>query len=138
MAEAAKAEVLSANIDPVMTLGKVIYAYEKSRAEMIVKGAFTIQFEGLKFLVLNGQGINSNTFISRWDNQKWDGMMSFGFSSKTGAWAVSMFTDKEGLDLSAIAKKRGGGGHMRACGFSLKDPSEIVGGIVPSPDITPR
>lgn len=39
-----------------------------------------------------------------------------------------MRTEKSDLNLSAIAREFGGGGHKRAAGFQIKDlPAELVG-----------
>jgi len=41
-----------------------------------------------------------------------------------GAWRVSLRTDSPGVDVSAIAREEGGGGHRAAAGFSTTRPPE--------------
>jgi len=43
-----------------------------------------------------------------------------------GQRRISMRSATDGLDVSAIARQRGGGGHMRAAGFSTDEPIEDV------------
>lgn len=61
---------------------------------------------------------NSQIFDSVYDPNKHDGMLTFAW--KKGMWTVSMYGTK-GIDLSAIAKKHGGGGHKQACGFQCDE-----------------
>ena len=121
-------------VSEVMSIGATIYSYEKDIASMFMKSrAFSIQFEGLKFLCFNGSG-NSNTFNSRFNTTLWDACMIFGFNGKTRNWVVSMYTTREDLDLTPIAVKYGGGGHAKACGFSTNDIRLITDVIVTDPD----
>ncbi len=42
--------------------------------------------------------------------------------------SATMRTDRDDLDLSALARKFGGGGHKKAAGFQIRDlPAELVG-----------
>ena len=40
------------------------------------------------------------------------------FRLETGEWVHSMRSRENGVDVSAIAKAHGGGGHARAAGFN--------------------
>jgi len=42
----------------------------------------------------------------------------FGDIKKDNIWLFSLYTNKDDVDCSIIAKKYGGGGHKKASGFS--------------------
>jgi oligoribonuclease NrnB/cAMP/cGMP phosphodiesterase (DHH superfamily) len=81
--------------------------------------SFDIEFEGLRFLAANALHVSSQLFEAKWNHQDYDAMLCFGFTN--GNWSVSMYTDKDGIDVGAIAKKHGGGGHVGASGFQCYD-----------------
>ena len=45
-------------------------------------------------------------------------MITFVFTGKH--WVVSMYNDNGNVDVGAIAKKYGGGGHKAASGFKVE------------------
>lgn len=93
-----------------------IYARNVDAGNM--KASFLRDWEGLKFLCLNGRG-NSLTFASRdVPETGHDALLMFYFQGST--WVVSLYhaLHRTDLDLSVIAKKYGGGGHKGACGFT--------------------
>ena len=47
--------------------------------------------------------------------------MIFKYDGKAKQWKYGIYTEKEDVDLSTIATKRGGGGHRSAAGFSTED-----------------
>lgn len=96
--------------------GKTIFEYQRSQNEIAMRGSFDFEFEGLRILACNGGGFNSQAFESKWDEEKYDAMMPFKYDGKK--WIFSLYTTKD-IDLSIIAKKYGGGGHKKACGFTL-------------------
>jgi hypothetical protein len=99
----------------IITTGKTILGYRDSENAKYVKSfSFESEFEGLNFICINRGMTNSQMFDSIWDESKYDGMLTFAW--KKGQWTLSMYTTK-GIDLSLIAKKHGGGGHEKACGF---------------------
>ena len=63
---------------------------------------------------------NSMLFDSVWDPAKHDIMLSFYWDAK-GWWTVSVYSTKEDIDCSAIAKSFRGGGHRGAAGFQAKE-----------------
>lgn len=100
----------------IMVKGDDIIEYRSKEDKKYCENcAFEVEFEGLKFIVINRILTNSKIFDSFYDPNKHDGMMTFGYRNKQ--WKVSMYSDKEDIDLSLIAKKHGGGGHKGACGF---------------------
>ena len=119
-------------IDQIVANGEVIQQYLKvTNAEISKQRGFDMEFEGLKFRVLNNARSNSLTFEAALDETH-DGCMSYHWDGK--AWKFSLYGNekKKGVDLSVIAKKYGGGGHAGAAGFSLKQndlPSGLGGRI---------
>jgi oligoribonuclease NrnB/cAMP/cGMP phosphodiesterase (DHH superfamily) len=90
--------------------------------------SFPVTFEGLDFLVMNCPIYSSMIFEDEWDSITYDAMMVFAWAPKIRKWRVSMYTDKEGIDVSTIAKKMGGGGHIGAAGFECKElPFKLEG-----------
>ena len=63
-------------------------------------------------------------FSSIWNPEKYDAMLTFGY--RKGQWTVSLYSDRDDVDVSVIAKNRGGGGHKGASGFQCKElPFEL-------------
>lgn len=107
-----------------MDAGKMILNYQGLVNEaQCKKASFEIEFEGLKAICLNGGGFNSDVFKSVYDESKHDIMMPFQFDGKQ--WTISLYTTKDEVDCSAIAKSKGGGGHKKAAGFQVKDISSV-------------
>jgi hypothetical protein len=80
-----------------------------------------MEWEGLKFLCVNSARFNSLLFAAKdIPETGHDALLGFCFDGK--CWTVSLYHAKHrtDLDLSAIAKKHGGGGHRGACGFTSK------------------
>jgi len=113
-------------INKIINEGSLILKYRKEEDEKYVKAcSFELEFKGLKCIAVNKMLTNSMIFDSVWDNSKYDAMLTFGY--RKGKWTVSLYTDKEGIDVSEIAHEMGGGGHKQAAGFQLDDISEIIG-----------
>lgn len=77
--------------------------------------SFETELDGLKCIAINRTGTNARLFDSVWDPRKYDAMLTFGW--KRDGWVVSLYSDPGGVDVSKIAKARGGGGHKGASGF---------------------
>jgi oligoribonuclease NrnB/cAMP/cGMP phosphodiesterase (DHH superfamily) len=104
--------------------GRLILTYQKTQNERACKSSFEITFEGLRAICLNNGGANSQVFESVWDENKHDVMIPFVFTGKH--WTFSLYTTKDEVDCSVIAKSKGGGGHKKAAGFKLKElPDEF-------------
>lgn len=104
--------------------GKLILEYQKTQNERACKSSFEIEFEGLRAIALNNGGANSQVFESVYDESKHDVMIPFVFTGKH--WTFSLYTTKDEVDCSVIAKSKGGGGHKKAAGFQLKElPNEF-------------
>ena len=52
------------------------------------------------------------------NGRSYDIMITFVFTGKH--WVVSMYNDNGNVDVGAIAKKYGGGGHKAASGFKVE------------------
>lgn len=97
--------------------GKIILEYQRQQDEMYIKSrGFEVELEGLKMIACNVGLRNSQLFDSAYDADKHDAMMIFCMLPNR-KWTVSMYTSKEGIDVSDVAKKYGGGGHKGAAGF---------------------
>lgn len=103
-------------IDMLMADGARLQRYQREQDASVMSRAFEVKFEGLTFLALNTARCNSLTFESAAQPQH-DGLMGFYFNGKE--WVVSLYHSPHHKehDLSAIARKFGGGGHKGACGF---------------------
>lgn len=104
--------------------GKLILSYQKTQNERACRSSFEIEFGGLRAICLNNGGANSQIFDSVYDEAKHDIMIPFVFTGKH--WTFSLYTTKDEVDCSIIAKSKGGGGHKKAAGFQLKElPDEF-------------
>lgn len=109
----------------IISNGLMILKYQSQINELqCKKSSFEIEFEGLRAICLNGGGFNSDVFKSVYDESKHDVMIPFQFNGKQ--WTVSLYTTKENVDCSVIAKSYGGGGHKKASGFQVDDISMII------------
>ena len=107
-------------IEHIVTEGRAAMAYEENLSMRIAKGLwFPIEFEGLKFQVINRSHANSLSAEAIWNPDEYNGIMYFSRGPKN--WKIAMFTDREDSNILNIAKKHGGGGHKMACGFTSTD-----------------
>ena len=112
------------SVGEIIKQGKTVLKYQAMINEtQCKKAAFEIEFEGLKAICLNGGGFNSDVFKSVYDESKHDIMMPFQFDGKQ--WTISLYTTKDEVDCSTIAKSKGGGGHKKAAGFQVNDISSV-------------
>ena len=107
-------------IDYIINQGKTVLQYQAMINEaQCKKAAFEYDFNGYKAICLNGGGFNSDVFKTIYDESKHDIMMPFQFDGKQ--WTISLYTTKDDIDCSIIAKSKGGGGHKKAAGFQVKN-----------------
>jgi len=78
------------------------------------KQTYFMEWEGIKFAVINTQPTGSKIFDVIRDDYDFDAMICYYFNG--GRHIVSLYTELD-IDLTPIAKKYGGGGHAKACGF---------------------
>lgn len=104
----------------ILGKGETVLQYVQMDNEKYCKAcAFDTPFDGLKCVAINKMLTNSQVFESVWDAEKYDAMLTFGF--RKGRWTVSLYSDKPDIDVSVVAKRRGGGGHKGAAGFQCDE-----------------
>ena len=114
-------------LEKLRTAGQQILSYERQQhAEACQADAFAITFDGLRVLCLNHRSCGSQWFESKWNHTDFDAMLAFGYDGKK--WTVSLYTDKPGVDVGEVARKRGGGGHKGAAGFQMAKLPPDLGG----------
>lgn len=97
--------------------GNTIIAYQKMEDKKAVDFySFEAEFEGLRAICLNNTRFNSQVYESVWDPEKYDIMVAW-VNVRGDSYTFSMYTEKEDIDVSKIARKFGGGGHKKAAGF---------------------
>lgn len=108
-------------VNRIIEDGSIILEYQKSENEKYAEAcAFETEVDGLRCIAINKMLTNSQLFDSVWNPDKYDAMLTFGYRPG-GFWTVSLYTDKPGVDVSRVAKARGGGGHQGAAGFQCGD-----------------
>lgn len=112
------------SIGLIVSKGKLVLQYQSSVNEVQCKKSFVKEFEGLRALFLNGGGFNSDVFKSVYNPEVHDVMMPFQFNGKF--WTFSIYTTKDEIDCSVLAKRHGGGGHKKAAGFQVDNLIDIL------------
>lgn len=104
-------------------IGKKILKYQEGQDRLnCERSAFEREvYGGMKGLCLNVPAFSSETMKSVYKDQD----VLIGFVCHDGYWRVSLRTLKDDVDVSTIAKARGGGGHKKAAGFEVKTFEEI-------------
>lgn len=108
-------------IDSICARGRDFLEYEavQNKIQASVK-SFDIEFDGLKCIAMNHGPTNSKCFDSVWDPEVYDAMMPFYWNGKF--WTVSLYSDRDDVDVSVVAKARGGGGHKGEASFQADKP----------------
>ena len=70
-------------------------------------------------MACNRLQVGSQLFDSVFDPQKHDVMIAFGWDGNK--WNVSLRSAKNGPDVSVLAKKYKGGGHVHSSGFQCQE-----------------
>ena len=103
----------------IFDAGWPVYKYVQAEDAKYMKSfAFETEIDGFKVLACNRAKTNFLFFKSMYDPKKHDMVCSYAWTGTT--YAVSLYTDKEDVDVSVICKKYGGGGHKKASGFSCE------------------
>lgn len=112
----------------IIAEGKTILKYQAQvNSLQCKKASFETKFNGLRAVCLNGGGFNSDVFKSVYDESKHDIMMPFQFNGFQ--WVISLYTTKDEINCSEIAKANGGGGHQKAAGFQVRNIKEVFKSI---------
>jgi len=103
---------------------------DESAAKRAGQFSFETELDGLRCIAMCNSGKGSIQFESVWDPNRHDAMLVFtwapGSADREGAWKCSLYSDREDVDVSAVAKKLGGGGHKGAAGFQCRElPFEL-------------
>jgi oligoribonuclease NrnB/cAMP/cGMP phosphodiesterase (DHH superfamily) len=98
--------------------GRAILGYLVPWYKILVK-AYGISgtIDGRRALILNQGGVNSFVFDSVIN--KYDVFVRY-VKGRDAGWRCSITTERPDIDVSAIAEKYGGGGHMKAAGFRVE------------------
>jgi len=112
-------------VQQIVEEGSIILKYITSENKKYVDAcSFETELDGLKCIAVNKMLTNSQLFDSVWDEAKYDAMLTFGY--KKGQWTVSLYSTKDDIDVSVIAKNlayrygiSGGGGHKKAAGCQV-------------------
>lgn len=106
-------------IERAIETGRSILKYQEQQDMLsAARCAFEAEFEGLRGLFINQGAFSSNTLEFVYNPDKHDIMIGFQFNGRF--WNVSLRSTKPEIDVSVIAKSRGGGGHKAAAGFEAK------------------
>lgn len=106
-------------VDALVEDGKPIVLARKMEHARLMQAAWVIEWEGYRWLCVNGPFLNSLAFESAYRSEQHDGCMAIMFWGSK--WSVSMYSPDQSKDFTAIAKRHGGGGHPAACGFTQQD-----------------
>ena len=112
-------------LDEMIEIGKSIMEYEKKMDESKTTSyAFETEvYNGLKALCINTNFMSSDTLASKFDSSKHDLMIGFAYNGRN--WGISLRSVKGGVNVSEIAKARGGGGHSQSAGFQASTFDDI-------------
>ncbi len=96
--------------------GKTILRYrDQENSNYIKVHGFETTLMGYKAIALNRGLANSSFFDGVYNEQDYDIMIAFSWIKNR--WKVSLYSTKECVDVSEIAKVFNGGGHAQAAGF---------------------
>jgi oligoribonuclease NrnB/cAMP/cGMP phosphodiesterase (DHH superfamily) len=110
-------------IDSIINNGRIVIGYQNVvDSKLCSANSFIRSFKGYRALCLNVPYIDSNTMQSVFNASEHDLMLSFVYTGKH--WSCSLRSVGD-LDVSAIAKSMGGGGHKNAAGFEVKSFEDI-------------
>lgn len=102
--------------------GSIISRFKDKFHEQVIRSyVYEGNFEGYNCIICNTPG-NSQLFDSI--KKDYDIMMTYYFNGNK--WVIGLYTRRNNLDVSNIAKKYGGGGHRKAAGFICDNLRFIV------------
>ena len=105
-------------------IGKSIMEYERKMDESKTNSyAFEREAYGLRALCINTNFMSSETMMTKFDSSKHDIMIGFAYNGNN--WGVSLRSVGDKVDVSQIAKDRGGGGHSQSAGFQASTFDDI-------------
>lgn len=106
-------------LQKILDDGDLVLKYKRNRNKSLAKYiSFYTVFEGFRAIACN-EAMTSSQLFDSIDKETYDIMLAFSYDGKQ--WTVSIYSTKEEIDVSKIAKKYGGGGHKGAAGFQCKE-----------------
>ena len=111
-------------VDNMLEIGKSIMEYERKMDESKTNSyAFEREAYGLRALCINTNFMSSETMITKFDSSKHDIMIGFAYNGNN--WGVSLRSIGDKVDVSQIARERGGGGHLQSSRFQASTFEDI-------------
>ena len=105
--------------EEIIEQGRAIKQYRDSWAKSYRnKFGGDCVFEGYYCKIMNLAQCGSEYFGE--DIETYDIVIPFAYDCENNNWVVSLYSTKEDIDVSEIAKKHGGGGHKGASGFTVE------------------
>lgn len=105
----------------MISRGKMLFDYQASINEMVLKNAFEYEIMGIKTLCLNTQYGNSQIFGEKYN--EYDIVCKFGYDGNIRKWRYTFYSNGKNpdVDCSEIARTLfAGGGHRCAAGGMLE------------------
>lgn len=94
--------------------GRAMLRWRDSWARSVMKLGWEMEWEGHRCFLCNLPRCNSDFFKSM-NGNGYDILVPFYYDGQRDMWSVSLYSSK--VDVQAIAKRYGGGGHRGAAGF---------------------
>ena len=105
----------------VLREGRIMHKYAQADFKRYAESAaFDTVIDGHRVVALNRMYGGSQSIESVFKKGVHEFMVAFGYMPKSNnQWTVGMYSDEGLIDLGALAKKFGGGGHKGAAGFQI-------------------
>lgn len=115
-----------ANTGVMVAAGEALMRSDAKRVQQLISNARIVNVAGHSVYAVNANGFHASDL----GHELAKGMpfaMSY-YEDSDGNWICSLRSDENGVDVSEIAQKFGGGGHKHASGFKVKRPklSELL------------
>lgn len=113
-------------VNQIIDEGNLILKYQDQKNKKYIDScACEVEFMNYKCIAVNKIS-NSKIFEYIHNIEEYDIMITFVWASDK--WKVTLYTNKDDIDVSIIAKSMGGGGHKKAAGFICTElPFSLVG-----------
>ena len=109
----------SMHVGQIIKSGEDGLLYQKNQSRIVCQQrSFYVNAFGLHAVFCNGGPYNSQPFESVYDPERHKLMIPFDFDGTR--LNFSLYTTHPEVDCSALARKKGGGGHQQAAGFHLE------------------
>ena len=106
-------------VNDIINAGSNIDKYIKARYTRELSSTFEWEYNGTTFICKNAHG-NSWNFGEL--IKKYPAAILFNYDGKSGKWDYSVYSDESSkFDCKAFCESFGGGGHLHASGFQIKE-----------------